>query len=208
MRSATTLFGSRARRGCQRFGPGLRDEKTTLVDEVNTRARRSERERRETLSLFAHDAGRNSSVDVRETHPGAGTRVTFGEAVVDFDASRAVGADESQGSAGHAAIVRENFHSDRFDRSKRADAGAEGAEDETVREERVRVQFESPRYDTRSRRPCSKYDDRRLESFQCAPNPGVRRATLVRRVNRFRRFGERRKSRVDSKEKQLRRRFF
>ena len=81
------------------------------------------------------------SVDARETHPGAGTRVTFGEAVVDFDASRAVGADESQGSAGHAAIVRENFHSDRSNRSKRADAGAEGAEDETVREERVKLQI-------------------------------------------------------------------
>lgn len=49
----------------------------------------------------------------RETHPGAGTRVTFGEAVVDFDASRAVGAGGSQGQPEHAAIARENFHSDR-----------------------------------------------------------------------------------------------
>lgn len=72
----------------------------------------------------------------RETHPGAGTRVTFGEAVVDFDASRAVGAYESQGSEEHAAIVREIFRSDRSNRSKRADAGAKGAEDETVHEER------------------------------------------------------------------------
>lgn len=45
--------------------------------------------------------------------------------------------------AGHAAIVREISHSDRSNRSKRADAGVRGAEDETVCEERGKVQFES-----------------------------------------------------------------
>lgn len=173
------------RRGCQRFGPVLPFEKTTLDAEEErigpAEANASVVKRSE---FFAYDVGRKVGVRTRNAPWRGYSRHVRGSSrwfrcIARRRRRRVARLGGARGDSPRELSLRSVEPIE-----QRADAGATGAEDETVHKERVRVQFESPRSETRSRRPCSKYDDRRLESFPCAPNPGVRRAVLVRRVNR------------------------